>query len=327
MRTLWIIGITIVLLGCDKNECWVVGGFGNMDSSKCQAGRVGDFPAAMIVNGTFEEDWGCGICGDARVLKNYTDKHVQASLVEQRWHTFGKPGWRYERKSLVNLHPRERRYLGCTGASEVHGTGCEIAFAWHLDGPPRVIGTNDQLLPLAIAALRFVRTANYTPATNCKKLCDERSPFCIGFRMPIDISEGISKAATAFYTSSGEVAMRELLSAFNIQDDPCERLPITIGGDQLLQNSGKACWLTALVGQSQNDQITTAIEIPERITAQRSKAGTELTLRFDDADSAPRLSIDNTALNDDWGGRLISVSWDGKSITAQTTKGCIRANY
>ena len=339
LRCAGMLSIAAILSSCGSNDCWYAGPFGNYDSAKCPGGQEGkgrnEPLLAAITRGTSDEDWACGVCGTSEVVKNYSGTKVALTIVERRHRLLNKPGWEYTKDVDLELAPNERRYLGCTGSSEVGTNNCLISTSWMIKGRPRTVGqlSNGKRLPIfdraeflaAASVAQAYRVVNAPVAGSCERLCDARSPLCIGFKgRDGTVLRGISLTAESLATAKTEVPMEKVLAAFAVPDDPCGRSAISIGTDRTLQNTGAACELAASISDGSKNAIQVKVAIPDKLIGRLSHSELRTGVIFESESNSPVLIIDDPLLQSDWGGRLLSAAWDGKNATLQTTNGCVR---
>ena len=296
----------------------------------------GALPLARIERGTNEQDFSCGVCGYSQVLVNLSgDSQVEVDLVATRHHVLNKPEWDYTRHSTVKLSPSQKYFLGCTGASEVGSSSCNISFGWSIEGYRKMAGVSGRSdvarlastapLMVASAVMNAQRVVSQVPAGNCLDYCKKRSPYCITFASrDAIVNDGIASVAGMFKRNLQTIEMQSVLQSFGLKEDPCARQAISIGADSVLRNKGLECELRTSIGDPSQGGAGVSVTVPENLSASIRSADSLATLTFENALDAPRLEIDNQDLNADWGGVITQLQWDGASAYLKTENGCIQ---
>ncbi|ATQ41663.1 hypothetical protein [Caulobacter mirabilis] len=173
-------------------------------------------------------------------------------------------------------------------------------------------------------AARGASTALDFGKYQCSRACGAApTQYCAEAPKDPAISSGLARMRSRFADPSlARVTKAELMTAFNVKDDPCGRGD-TVRTGEIWRNAGAACRITARIDLLLTGRpIGLHVDVPDEVSFALRREGATLTLT--PSTTATLLVIDDPDLHNDWGGVIRQVTSTPQATLFQTPRGCIK---
>ncbi len=235
-------------------------------------------------------------------------------------------------KAICTTDPAQAKQLGCGNLSSNNGS--RLNFFASVDEPPR----------MSRAALRVLAPDPVAPSTpqtvSTQDSFDSCLNHCPAGKVTADCLTTHLTSSDAAYLkhlkdkvvspAASTIDPKELLSMFNVADDPCHRGATVVNGVSV-SNSGDDCAINA---STQNNKIRININIPAKLQATwGSRNANDIRLNFEGNPRPTVAFIDSKsgakhALDSEFGGGIKWLEADGKRLMVRTdAPGCVGVDF
>jgi hypothetical protein len=160
--------------------------------------------------------------------------------------------------------------------------------------------------------------------SQCDTQCAEDGPFCLKVNLE-DQNSMLSKVEQARHLimnkQDDQIPTSKFMNIFGVETDPCDRKDTLLSAAKL-SNNGQPCYLNSSITDG-TDSFKFIVRLPKTIEGTRTVEGQKVTLSFSNPMKSPVLTIGDTTLNKDFGGRLLRATADGAMGIVSTERGCI----
>ena len=169
------------------------------------------------------------------------------------------------------------------------------------------------------------------PNVNCKRECLDPTRADEGncYALPKKIAGDKYRAPLGKFvkwvsrTRNGTMKKTEIMTAFGVSEDPCERSDTRIVRGTLF-NEGKRCILDyALPTGIPNKDIEMSFYMPEKIEGTVATSGPATTATFRDRAKAPALRFKRPGIDQDFGGSIRVMDRVPEHLVVTTDTGCL----
>jgi hypothetical protein len=114
----------------------------------------------------------------------------------------------------------------------------------------------------------------------------------------------------------------DLLKIFSLNTDPCSRGDTSIDGSLRVQNDGEICAYPILLQKTDKKPVA-ALHIGHNISGYAQGNANAASVAFNKPNELPTLVFSQRVLNDDYGGKVLSLSADKSAVYMNTVLGCV----
>ena len=162
-------------------------------------------------------------------------------------------------------------------------------------------------------------------ALSCISECDENSGLCayINFDDYDDkrnTGKGLRQVYKMIESGQSEIAKKELMSLFSVENDYCNRGDTFISKNGLI-NEGGACALAILETQNENDNVK--INFGKKIQGKLLRESSSFKLVFYEPENTLELVAGSDSPLKGYVGKIVEASANDSRIVLTTTAGCI----
>ncbi len=264
------------------------------------------------------------VCGDAQFVKNNNpSKKLKVSIRHTRTNTDTKERLGDPKILYKKLDPGESRFLGCTvdrSASNGLGPGrCNIKNKFE--------GISSQTYSslMGLPGLLDARIIRAQHGSSCISIClsDPASPKCFLMNAPADLaSKEVLDSLSDQILQGRNIEFNSFETAFGASGNKCYRTDLLSKGGSL-SNEGELCTVSTSISIFGED-VGVDLIIPEVVQADYTMLYSGLVVKFGSNSMEPLISVSDSGLNKDWGGRIKYLAYiDGFAYVETESGGCI----
>ena len=203
-----------------------------------------------------------------------------------------------------------------------------ISTAFFVDSQTKLTNIISSLAPqfetvkqLSAELPQIKRSVRVVSKRQCSILCQQGDPACLRNRP--DVTKVIALRDKVLAVS-GETLLKsqDLISIFGLSNDPCNRQDIQVNGLGIVRNVGEICSYPLVLANSDTTPLA-AMGVGQNIEGIALKSTSDTQIVFNKYYAMPHLTFVSSVLNQEYGGRILSISADQRGVYFNTADGCV----
>lgn len=184
-----------------------------------------------------------------------------------------------------------------------------------------LLASNSEILPKGLVSSNQELISTSYSSKNCDVECKKNTSFCMLITKSNKgaLTYDIKKLHDLFSENHDVLIKTDLMNAFDVSDDPCQRGD-TYTSNGYLQNSGVSC-VFAIKADVSGLTENISFQMPDEIRGNFNRTP-ELLFSFSHKSEAPYIKFDSY-LNEDFGGYVATMLLSSSRMLIGTEKGCI----